>query len=192
MSTNLEELDENFLQVYASLLFEYNEIDESSDKNNNETRVKLNLLNLFSKVHYEVEREITITSTFNDETLPILSLIKQHANLANKEVYLWRRFFLFCHNENRILLKSIIDECLELIARNQYEHLALIFSIKEFLNLKPLILLLGISKAQDIHTAKKLITSLCVNSDKGTLINKLGNLLKTHMDFITWFQTIKT
>jgi hypothetical protein len=190
-SENLDEMDENFRHVYASLLFEYNEIDESKDKNNNKDMHKINLLNFFSKIQYEVERDITTESTFNDPSLPILSLIKQYANLPNKEIYLWRRFFLFCYMENKVLLKSIIDECLELISRNQYDSLALVFSIKEFLNLKPLILLLGISKSQDIHSAKKLIASLCVNSDKGTLINKLGNLLKTHLDFMTWFQQIK-
>ena len=67
----------------------------------------------------------------------------------------------------------------------------LIFSIKEFTNLKPLILLLGISKVQDIQSAKKLITTLCLNSEKGLLIDKLGNLLKSHLDFMTWFQQIK-
>ena len=69
--------------------------------------------------------------------------------------------------------------------------MSLIFSVREFLNLKPLILLLGISKVQDIQSAKKLITSLCLNSDKGALIDKIGNLLKTHLDFMTWFQQIK-
>jgi hypothetical protein len=196
-SENLDEMDENFRQVYASLLFEYNEADEltsavkKNDKNNNKDTSKLNMLNFFSRVHYEVDREISMTSTFNDDSLPILSLIKQYANVPNKEIYLWRRFFLFCYVENKILLRSIIDECLTLIGRNQYDQLGLVFSIKEFLNLKPLVLLLGMSKSQDIHNAKKLIASLCVNSDKGTLINKLGNLLKTHLDFMTWFQQIK-
>ena len=78
-----------------------------------------------------------------------------------------------------------------LISRSQYDSLMLIFSIKEFTNLKPLILLLGISKVQDIQSAKKLITILCLNSEKGLLIDKLGHLLKSHLDFMTWFQQIK-
>ncbi len=195
-----EELEKSCRQVYASLLFEYNETDETkNDKNNNNDQNEtLNMLDLFSKVQYQVEKELTLSSTFNDETLPILSLIKQYSNLNNtnpsvysKETQLWRRLFLFCYHEKKILLKSLINECLELINRNQYDNLALIFSVKEFLNLKPLILLLGISKSHDINNAKKIITSLCVNNDKGTLINKLGNLLKTHLDFMTWFQQTK-
>ena len=64
-------------------------------------------------------------------------------------------------------------------------------NIKEFSNLKPLILLIGISKVPDIQSAKKLIASICLNSEKGSLIDKIGNLIKTHLDFITWFLQIK-
>ena len=78
-----------------------------------------------------------------------------------------------------------------MIVKNQYDYLATMFSVKEFLNLKPLILLIGISKVQDIQSAKRLLSCLCLNSDKGTLTDKLGKLLKTHIDFIGWFQQIK-
>lgn len=64
-------------------------------------------------------------------------------------------------------------------------------SVKEFLNVKPLILLIGISRVQDLHSAKRLISALCLNTDKGSLIDKIGNLLKTHLDFIAWFLSLK-
>ena len=67
----------------------------------------------------------------------------------------------------------------------------MLLCVKEFLNLKPLILLLGISKVQDLTTAKKLITCLSANCVKGSLIEKLANLLKTHLDFMSWMQQIK-
>ena len=78
-----------------------------------------------------------------------------------------------------------------LISQNNYENLSVMFTVKEFVNLRPLILLVGISKVQDIQSAKRLISTLCLNSEKGTLIDKIGNLLKTHLDFMTWFQQIK-
>lgn len=200
-SDNFELMDEMMCKVYASLMFEYNEIDEANDKNNNDTNT-LNMMTFFSRVHYEVERELSFSRTNSDEEespFPLLSLIKLYANMPDKESHLWRRFFLYCQVENKILLKSVIEECMELINRGQFDNLALMFSIKEFVNLRPLILLLGISKVNDIQSAKKLITSLCPTTgssassgDRGTpLCNKLGNLLKTHLDFMTWFQQIK-
>lgn len=189
-SRDLEELEENFRNVYASLLFDFKE-DEPVNDPEQDSSTETNLLQLFSKIHYEIDRQITISSTFNDETLLILSLIKQHSSFQNKEFYLWRRFFLYCFMENRVLLKTIIDECLLLITKHQFDNLSLIFSVKEFLNLKPLILLIGISKVNDLQSAKRLIASLCTNNDKGTLIEKIGSLLKTHLDFIAWFQQIK-
>lgn len=64
-------------------------------------------------------------------------------------------------------------------------------SVKEFLNVKPLILLIGFSRVQDLHSAKRFISALCLNTDKGSLIDKIGNLLKTHLDFIAWFLSLK-
>lgn len=184
-SNELEKLEENFRNLYAALLFEM-------DKQYEENTKEVNLLELFSKIHYEIDRQITISSTFNDESLLVLSIIKQYSNVHNKEVYIWRRFFLYCYMEKKILIRSVLDESVLLTQRGHFEHLSLIFNLKEFLNLKPLVLLIGISKVNDIQSAKKLITCLCSNSDKGTLIEKIASLLKTHLDFIAWFQQIKT
>jgi hypothetical protein len=79
-----------------------------------------------------------------------------------------------------------------LISRGQLESLGLLFTVRQFAKLKPLILLIGISSVQDIQSARKLISILCLNNEKGTLIENIGNLLKTHLDFIAWFQAIKT
>ena len=78
-----------------------------------------------------------------------------------------------------------------LVSRGQFESLAVIFTVKQFSRLKPLILLLGISHVRDIQSARKLISVLCVNNEKGALIENIGSLLKTHLDFISWFQEIK-
>lgn len=183
-------LDENFGQVYSSLLFEFNEKEaaDDHDQNNDEN---VNLLVLFSKIHYEVDKQITLNETFNDDTLIVLSLVRQYANQPRKEI-LWRRLFLYSFMENKLLLRSIIDECLLLISRAQYDYVNLIFSVKEFANLKPLVLLLGISKVNDLQSAKKLLASICfLNSEKGTLVEKIGNILRTHLDFIAWFQQQK-
>lgn len=31
---------------------------------------------------------------------------------------------------------------------------------------------------------------MCLNHEKGTLCEKIGNILKTHLDFIAWFQQV--
>ncbi len=77
-----------------------------------------------------------------------------------------------------------------MIENNSFDNLSIILSVKEFNNLKPLILLLGISKVKDMQAAKKLIAYLCINTEKDSLTDKLGNLFKTHLDFLNWFQTI--
>lgn len=139
---NLDELDENFGHVYASLLFDYNEDNERERESTAMTsKSQASLLNLFDRIHYEVDKQIIIAETFQDNSLIVLSLIKQFA--ARRRDLLWRRLFLYCYFENKLLLKSLIDECLIIISRAQFEHLNLVFSVKEFLNLKPLILLLG-------------------------------------------------
>ncbi len=78
-----------------------------------------------------------------------------------------------------------------MITRNQFDNLMIIFSVKEFLNIRPVILLIGISKCQDLQLAKKFISLICLNCDKGSLTDKIGNLLKTHLDFIAWFIQLK-
>ena len=67
----------------------------------------------------------------------------------------------------------------------------LILNVKEFLNVRPLILLVGVSKVQDLQSAKKFISLICLNCDKDSLTDKIGNLLKTHLDFIAWFVQLK-
>lgn len=84
-------LEENYRRVYVSLL------DEESEH-------KTDLLNLFCKTNYQIERVQLITSTFNDDSLPILSMIKKYSNGP----YLWHRLFLFCYYEKKILLKCLI------------------------------------------------------------------------------------
>jgi hypothetical protein len=77
-----------------------------------------------------------------------------------------------------------------MIENNNYDYLTQLLNIKEFQNLKPLILLIGITKIKDMHSFKRLIACLCLNSLKGSLIDKLGNLFKTHLDFMQWFQNL--
>ena len=62
--------------------------------------------------------------------------------------------------------------------------------MKEFIKLKPLILLIGISKINEIHSARQFISVICLNSEKGTLIDKISHILNTHIEFITWFDQI--
>ena len=77
-----------------------------------------------------------------------------------------------------------------LIENNNFENLSILLNVKEFSNLKPLILLLGISKVKDMQAAKKLVPILCINTEKNSLTDKLGNILITHLDFLNWLQTI--
>lgn len=72
------------------------------------TETKIDLLDLFCTINYQVERMQTITSTFNDETLPILSIIKKYSGTPKKESYLWQRLFLYCYIEKKLILKSLI------------------------------------------------------------------------------------
>ena len=103
-----EILEENFRLVYSCFIFEKEDDTSDSTFDQNENDSKINLLNLFTKIHYEVDRQITISNTYNDDTLPILSLIKRYSTLPSKDLYLWRKLFLLCYIENKILLKSII------------------------------------------------------------------------------------
>ena len=80
-SDDLPKLDENFRLVYSALLAE------------------TNLFELFSRTHYELDRQ------YNDDTYPLLSIIKAY---SNKESCLWRKLFLFCLMEKKVLLKSLI------------------------------------------------------------------------------------
>ena len=111
---SFEILEENFRQVYSCFLFEKDDTGETrsgsvSSNSLPESDPKTSLLNLFTKIHYEVDRQISISNTFNDDSLPILSLIKQYSACgASRDAFLWRRLFLFCYIENKILLKSII------------------------------------------------------------------------------------
>lgn len=134
---NLDELDENLGEIYAYLLHDYDDDDDGQDDTSSNLT---SLAYLFSKIHYEVDKQLAISDTFQDEALVVCSLIKQYS--ARRDL-MWRHLFLFCYCEHKLLLKALLDECLLLIARNQFENLSLVFSVKEFLNLKPLILLLG-------------------------------------------------
>lgn len=99
-SEDLNKLDDNYRFIYACLLPNLN--------NNND---KIDLLNLFCKINYQVDRLQTITSTFNDDSYPIISIIKKYSSSSSsklKESYLWHRLFLYCFNENKLLLKAII------------------------------------------------------------------------------------
>lgn len=140
---NLDELEETFYQLYSRLLFDFEESSSGSNEESTAVNESINIAYLFSKIHYEVEKQITIIETFQDESLIVLSIIKRYTSSARKD-FLWRRLFLFCYCENKLLLKTLIDECLLVISRGQLEHLNLLFGVKEFLNLKPLILLLGL------------------------------------------------
>lgn len=71
-----------------------------------------------------------------------------------------------------------------------FDSLTQIFTLNEFNNLKPIILLLGLTKLNNIQACKRLILCLCLNSAKESLVNKLGNLIKTYLDFITWLQSL--
>jgi hypothetical protein len=77
-----------------------------------------------------------------------------------------------------------------LIENNSFDDLSIILNIKEFTNLRPLLLLLGITKVKDMQAARKFISILCINTDKNSITDKLGNLFKTHFDFFNWLQTV--
>ncbi len=77
-----------------------------------------------------------------------------------------------------------------MIENSNFDYLTQVLNLKEFQNLKPLILLVGLSKIKDMHALKRLVACLCLNSIKGSLVDKLGNLFKTHLDFIQWFQNL--
>ena len=107
---NLDELEEAFYDLYSRLLFDF----EDNSSNNNEenattTTVKesINIAYLFSKIHYEVEKQITIIETFQDESLIVLSIIKRYTSSARKD-FLWRRLFLYCYCENKLLLNEFL------------------------------------------------------------------------------------
>ncbi len=93
-------MEARFRSVYSSLLFDLN--DENVDR--------INLLNMFIKIHYEIERQITMSNMHDDELFPVMSLVKQYATMSSKSdsSFVWRRLFMFCFMENKILLKSII------------------------------------------------------------------------------------
>ena len=95
-SGDLTKLDENYRLVYASFLHE--SLSES----------KIDLLNLFCKISYQVERLQTVASTLNDETFPMLAIIKKYAGIQKKDTYLWHRLFMYCFSENKLILKCLI------------------------------------------------------------------------------------
>lgn len=96
---DLTQLDTHFRSIYSSLLFDLD--DENVDR--------INLLNMFIKIHYEIERQITMANMHDDELFPVMSLIKQYSAMSKSDPScVWRRLFMFCFMENKILLKSII------------------------------------------------------------------------------------
>jgi hypothetical protein len=129
-------LEEIYRHVYSSLLFDLSEGDQIEQQmasmslsNEINTSGLLSksvhvssdssyLFNLFGKVHYEIDRQHTISSTFNDHSYPILCLIKQYmvstsapanaSEITKRESQFWRRLFLFACMENKLLLKSLI------------------------------------------------------------------------------------
>lgn len=65
------------------------------------------------QVDYEVYMQGLNKETFNDQSLPILSIIKKSIAMnEGHEDYMWRRFFLYCFMEKKSLLKSLLVSCL--------------------------------------------------------------------------------
>jgi len=91
-SDDLNKLEDNYWLVYSSFLHHSFNQD------------KVDLLNLFCKINYQVER----ASTSYDETCPILAIIKKYAGFQNKNVYLWHRLFLYSFSENKLILQCLI------------------------------------------------------------------------------------
>ncbi|RNA16342.1 zinc finger FYVE domain-containing 26-like [Brachionus plicatilis] len=138
-SENLQHLELNITKVQLALLDRY----KSSP-----------LLELFTKINYEIDRQAIISKSFNDESLVVLSIIKHSLSNKKTDSILWKKLFLFTLVEKRCL---------------------------------PIILLIGISRVKDINSAKKLVNILSSNNSKETLVDQIGNFLKTHLDFVNWF-----
>jgi hypothetical protein len=170
-SDDLKTLDSCYLQLYACFL-------------SGESKA---LFDLLVRVNYEVDRELILTFDKTEPT-PILSVI---VKMYSNQDHMWRKLFLYCYTEKKLLLKTLLDECLSLIAASRFDNLATLFTVKEFLSAKPLVLVLGFSKVQNTQSARKMISVLCSSAEKGSLIDKIGCFLKTHLDFMTWFEQIK-
>ena len=95
-SDDINKLEDNYWLVYLSFLH------DSADQD------KVDLLNLFCKINYQVERLQTIASMSNDESCPMLAIIKKYAGSQKKDTFLWHRLFLYCFSENKLILKSLI------------------------------------------------------------------------------------
>lgn len=171
---DLKTLDSSYLQLYSCFLGDTCQP----------------LFDMLVKVNYEVDsKQILNCSDANKQVL--LAIIKKYGNSDLNEDYMWRKLFLYCYMEKKLLLQTLLDECLTLIVKGYFDSLAIIFNVKAFVNLKPLVLVIGFSKVVDIEAARKLIGTLCLNNEKGSLIDRMGSFLKTHLDFIAWFEQIK-
>jgi hypothetical protein len=174
---SLDEYDEKILEIYSSLL-----------QTTNDTKVTLNFIEIFRKINYEIEGEFMNN---NYKKYPLLSLVEYYSFELARDDLLWKRLFLYCYIEKKVLIKSILNECLSLVVENRFDDLTKLLTINEFNNLKPLILLLAISKVKDSTSANKLLNSLLINQSSDALVYKLSNLFKTHLNFINWIQQLR-
>lgn len=103
---NFEKLEQIFCKIYSCFVYDLESEDEINKLDTNSSMS--NLLNIFSKIHYETDHHLIVSNTFNDFNFPILSMIKMFSNQNNNNYILWRKFFIFCYMEKKILLRAVI------------------------------------------------------------------------------------
>jgi hypothetical protein len=101
-SSDQAELDRRFCRVYSCFIH-----DADSTLLSDSEPTKISFLELFAKIHYETDHHLIVTNTFNDFKMPILSMIKSFQKNGNNKL-LWRKLFVFCYMEKKILLRSVI------------------------------------------------------------------------------------
>ncbi len=93
---NYDSLDQVYRSLYSTFL--------SGDSSNNE------LFDLLCQVSYQVDSQLIVDSTYKDTTCPLLSIVKMYSCSSEPacQEHMWRRLFLFCCMEKKLLLKSLI------------------------------------------------------------------------------------
>ena len=132
-SHNLDDLEENYRMVYTCFLQFDNQDSPSaqpppepagairpsspgsvSSLSLSSQAVGINLFDLFTKVHYDIDRHHTVSLTMinneigvSNNNYLVYSLVRQFSG-AQKKNQLWRRLFMYCYMENKILLRCLI------------------------------------------------------------------------------------
>ena len=76
-----------------------------------------------------------------------------------------------------------------MVEQSHYGDLSLLVGVDEFSEMRPIVLLIGMSKVRSMEAARALIDSLSTSSGKGSLLTrKLAALFDRHLKFVSWFQ----